>query len=111
MEGEWLQVLDMEIVAALALGATYGTATGFEFATFGGKSDPEYHTATLIWKTKYGKFAVAHFYRGFNEGGFNAQISRRNGDAGSTLNFRGLSDATRTAGDQVAQIWRESEPA
>lgn len=109
IEGEWLQVLDMDIVDKLTLGSTLVTGlSGVEQVTFGGKVAIEDTCAALIWQTKTeGKWAVAMLYRCFNEGGWASQVSRRQGDGTSPLALRALAKTERAAGDQQGTVWRE----
>lgn len=107
IEGTSLQILDSALVTYLVAGSTYGTASGYEQNTVGGKQTLStfsvLYVAPIFADTT--KFLVVSIYKAYNAAGWNTPVSRKS-MSGVPFNFFGLSISTRAAGDQLGNIWK-----
>jgi len=109
IEGDFLQMTDMDLVVMLTLGGTKTVPTNKEKITYGSLQTVSYMSAAAIWllegsSTLYG---VYNLYRCYNASGFNAAMNRNEDSAGS-INLVGTAITTRAAADQVAALWKQT---
>jgi hypothetical protein len=88
----------------LLLGSTASTPSGKRKLTGGGLSTITFMTVLAIWASAEdaSKYEYIMLYRSFNDAGLAFDLSRLT-DASSDLAFRGFSDVSRAAGDQIYQ--------
>lgn len=107
LEGSSLQILDTALITYLMAGATYATAAGYEQNTVGGKQTLA--TFSLLFVAPIfadtTKFLVLSIYKCYNAAGWQADLSRKK-MAVVPYNFFGLSISSRTAGDQLGNLWK-----
>lgn len=94
----------LDITSKLLLGSTASTPTGKRKLTGGGLTTITFRTVMAIWQTPEdaSKYEYILLYRSFNDAGLAFDLSRKS-DAASDLAFRGFSDTSRAAGDQIYQ--------
>jgi len=105
-EGEFLQVLDEDILKTLtAPFGTYGSGTGYKEFSIGRKT-LTYSSIALIYPTPEDvtKYAVAHIYNGMNEGGLDYTVSRKT-MAGTPFKFVAYALSGRAQADTVGKYW------
>ena len=93
-----------DLASKILQGVTVSTPTGKRKMTWGGLTTVTYQTVVAIWAQPEAptKYEYLLLYRAFNDSGLAFTISRKT-DASSDLAFRGFADASRAAGDQIAQ--------
>lgn len=111
VEGEWLQLEDFTLLKVLTPNGTFGSGSGYEQITVGGQQtipSLALPSGALIWPSAADatKFCVAHMYQALNTAGLEFTINRKT-DAGSNYKFEGQSITSRTAGDQVGNLWHQ----
>ena len=107
IKGDWLQLLDTQLIAKLALGATRTAPSGKEKVTFGSLSAVAYTVAAAIWATSADatKFVVFQLYKCYNKAGWKAALNRKE-DAAGDLELTGVAVTSRATADQVAALWK-----
>ena len=109
IKGEMFQVFDWSLLQKMTVGGTYNTNTAYEEMTIGGLSAVATVSIALIApdiNNPTTKFVVAQLYKTYNKAGWNFRITRKN-PASLPFEFMGLSVTTRSAGDQVGNIWKQ----
>lgn len=103
-----LQISDFAVQQLLNPTGTRSDVGGSEGMTFGGATDFVYRSFAVIWPVEgdSAKFHVFHIYKGYNDQGMAAQITRKKLGA-SPIAIRGYAITTRTAGDQTARFFRQ----
>ena len=109
IKGDWLQVLDMDLVALLSLGSTKTTPSGKEKVTWGSLSAVVYTCAAAIWALTNSStlFAAFTLYKCYNKSGWKAELNREN-DAAADLELTAVALTTRADADQVAALWKQT---
>lgn len=100
------QIADLQNVAAKILPqGTYGTGTGIEKITFGGKASLSTIACMIIvWQTKTaGKYMYFTLYDPVNTDASSFQVTRT-AYAAMSYNFIGKSVGSRAAGDQIGAL-------
>lgn len=107
IEGSSLQILDTALMTYLMAGGTFGSAAGYEQNTLGGKQTVATYTVLFVAPiyADVTKFLVVNLYKAYNAAGWQADLSRKK-VAAVPFNFFGLSISTRTAGDQLGNVWK-----
>lgn len=107
LEGSSLQILDTALMTFLMVGATYGTAAGYEQNTFGGKQTVPTFTVLYIAPVYADptKFLVFNLYKAYNASGWSADLTRKK-MAAVPFSFVGLSISSRAAGDQAGNLYK-----
>lgn len=107
--GSLLQIGDMAVQAIMNPTATRSDVGGSEGLTFG-SSNPAivYRSFAVIWPVEGDptKWHVFHVYKGFNDSGMAAQVTRSKLGA-SPFAIRGYPITTRTDGDYSARFFRQ----
>jgi hypothetical protein len=109
LAGSLLQISDMAVQAIMNPTATRSDVGGSEGLTWGGGGAILYRSFAVIWPIEGSTtlFQVFHIYKGYNDAGIAAQITKSKLGA-SPFAIRGYSITTRTAGDQAARFFRQS---
>jgi hypothetical protein len=107
--GSLLQISDFAVQQIMNPTATRSDVGGSEGLTFG-SANPTivYRSFAVIWPVEGDatKFHVFHIYKGFNDQGMAAQITRAKLGA-SPFAIRGFPITTRTDGDYTARFFRQ----
>jgi hypothetical protein len=107
LEGTSLQILDTNLMNRLIAGSTFGSGSGYEQNTVGGKQTlttfSVLYVAPIFADTT--KFLVVSIYKAYNAAGWNTPVTRK-GMSGVPFNFFGLSISSGAAGDQLGSIWK-----
>ncbi len=109
IEGEFLQVMDFDLLELMSCGAFTGASgSGYEQLRVGGKVAPTYISLAVIFALEADptKFGVAHIYKALNTAEMKAAINRKEPGA-VPFKFEAYSVGTRTAGDQLGSIWKQ----
>lgn len=114
IKGEMFQVFDFALLYAMTVGGTYNTNTsttsGYEELTIGGLSAITTYSIALIApdiNAPTTKWVTVQLYKSYNSAGWNFTVTRKQ-PASLPFEFKGLSVATRTAGDQVGNIFKNT---
>lgn len=107
ISGSLLQISDMAVQAMMNPTGTRSDLTGTEGLTFGGLNTITYRSFAIIWPVEGSTtlFQVFHIYKGYNDQGMAAQISRSKLGT-SPFAIRAYAITTRTSGDQIARLFR-----
>lgn len=107
--GSLLQISDMAVMQIMNVTATRSDVGGSEGLTWG-SSNPVivYRSFAVIWPVEGDstKFHVFHIYKGYNDAGMAAQVSRTKLGA-SPFAIHGYPDTTRTNGDYSCRFFRQ----
>jgi hypothetical protein len=106
MTGSLLQIADMSVQAMMNPTATRSDVGGSEGLTWGGVVTPVFRSFAIIWPEEgvANKWQVFHIYKGFNDSGLAAQITKSKLGA-SPFAIRGYEITTRTQGDRLARFF------
>lgn len=107
IEGSSLQILDTALMTYLIAGSTFGSGSGYEQNTVGGKQTVATFTVLYVAPiyADTTKFLVMNLYKAYNASGWQADLSRKK-MAVVPFNFFGLSISSRAAGDQLGNLWK-----
>lgn len=108
ISGSLLQISDFDAMQLMHPTATRSDVGGSEGLTFGGNTTLVYRSYAVIWPVEGDstKFTVFHIYKGFNDQGLAAQVTKSKVGS-SPFSIRGYAITTRTAGDQTARFFRQ----
>ncbi|MGE0131877.1 MAG: hypothetical protein AB7U82_27655 [Blastocatellales bacterium] len=108
MSGNFLQIEDWDILGLITPGGTKSTGSGYEQLTFGGLTTVTTKSVACIAESAdtAGKWVVFQLYKAFNRAGIELALSRKDFSK-VPFEFIGLSDTSRTQGDQVGNFWRQ----
>ena len=108
IKGDWLQILDTQLINKLSLGGTRTTPSGKEVITFGSLSTVTYTVGAAIWAlvADATKFAVFQIYKCYNKSGWKAVLNRKE-DAAGDLELTGVAITSRATEDQVCALWKQ----
>jgi len=108
IKGVFLQVEDWELLGIITPGGTFDSGSGYEELTFGGLTTISTFPVALIGDSAEDptKAVVFHIYDGFNTAGIEFQMSRKTFSK-CPFEFKGNSIASRAAGDQAGNFWRQ----
>jgi hypothetical protein len=106
--GNWLQVLDMELVALLTPGTIRSDGAGYNKVTFGGNRTLTYSSVALIFPLEEDPtlFGVFHLYKAINEPGLAVEIGAKKLGT-NPFAFKGIAITSRAAGDQTGAYWKQ----
>lgn len=108
ISGEFLQVLDIELMSLLTPGvSTLDTAAGYEKISLG-KSAVVYSSVALIFPLEAdpAKFGVFHLYKAINNEGIQIGIGRKK-LSGTPVTFTGLDIPGRVPTDSLGSYWKQ----
>jgi len=108
LSGSLLQITDFAVQQIMNPTATRSDVAGTQGLTWGGLATITYRSFAAICPVEgqTGLYQVFHIYKGFNDQGMAAQITKTKlGE--SPFSIRGYAITTRTAGDQTARLFRQ----
>jgi hypothetical protein len=106
MEATLAQLESQKAQWALGVG-TYSTGAGYKQMTFGGTMNPPKTCVAVISASRNspGNYVVSVLYVGVPTGGFNMSLGRSK-PSESKMAFEGLSDISRTPGQQIGVLYQ-----
>lgn len=114
IKGEMFQVFDWALLYAMTVGGTYNsntsTTSGYEELTLGGLSAISTFSIALIApdiNAPTTKWVTIQLYKTYNKAGWIFRTTRKQ-PASLPFEFKGLSVTTRSATDQVGNIWKNT---
>lgn len=108
ISGSLYQIADFDAMQLMHPTATRSDVGGSEGLTFGGSTSLVFRSYAVIWPVEGDptKFTVFHIYKGFNDQGLAAQVTKTKVGS-SPFAIRGYAITTRSAGDQTARFFRQ----
>lgn len=108
ISGSLLQISDMAVMAMMNPAAVRSDVGGSEGLTGGGIVTPVFRSFAVIWPVEGDptKFTVFHIYKGYNDSGIAAKITKTALGA-SPFAIRAYAIPTRAAGDYSWRMFRQ----
>jgi hypothetical protein len=107
--GNWLQVMDIDVLAAMTLGmGTRADGPGFQKINIGSPTTVTYQSCALIFPLEADPtlFGIFHLYKAVQTAGFDLDISRKS-MASSPFTFEGTGVTSRDVTDQVGYVAKQ----
>ena len=107
--GNWLQVMDIDVLAAMTLGmGTRADGAGFQKVNLGSPTAVTYQSCALIFPLESDPtlFGIFHLYKAVQTAGFDLEVGRKS-MATSPFMFDGTGVTTRATTDQVGYICKQ----
>lgn len=107
--GNWLQVMDIDVLAAMTKGmGTRADGAGFQKINFGSPASFDYQSVALIFPLEADPtlFGIFHLYKAVQIAGFDLEVGKKS-MASSPFTFEGTGVTTRAVTDQVGYIAKQ----
>lgn len=107
--GNWLQVMDIDVLAAMTKGmGTRADGAGFQKVNLGAPVSIEYQSVALIFPLEADPtlFGIFHLYKALQTAGFDLEVGKK-AMASSPFNFEGTGVTTRAVTDQIGYVAKQ----
>lgn len=107
--GSWLQVMDIDVLAAMTLGfGTRADGAGFQKINLGSPQTVTYQSVALIFPLESDPtlFGIFHLYKAIQTAGFDLDVSKK-AMAASPFTFEGVGITTRVITDQLGYVAKQ----